>query len=70
MKYQVRLTAEVCDTLETFVEVEADSVTAACVAALTRAAMVDSGGLVWECVYEGYRGPASVDSVMPITEGD
>jgi hypothetical protein len=67
MKYRVRLIAEVTDTLETFVEVEAADEGAAGVAALTLAAQPDSGGLVWECAYEGEPGPAEVDSVTLIT---
>lgn len=67
MKYRVRLTAEVSDVLETFVEVEAASEEAAHVAALALTA-AEGNDMVWECAYEGERDPVEVDSVTLIPD--
>jgi hypothetical protein len=70
MKYRVRLTAEVTDTLDTIVEVVAANEKAAGEAALRLADDTPDSGLVWAVAYEGERDPAAVDSVMLITEED
>lgn len=66
MKYRVRLTAEVCDTLEVFVEVDAADYEAAGTAALALVSI--SPGLQWECAFAGERGPAEVDSVVIVPD--
>jgi len=65
-KYRVRLTVEVSDVLETFIEVEATDKGCAHVAARTLAA-AGLDELNWQWAYERDRAAPEVDSVTLIT---
>jgi hypothetical protein len=64
--YRVRLTCEVSDTLEVWIEVDAADRAAAEAAAIEQGAKPETD---WQVAYEGERSPAEVDSVIDAATG-